>query len=138
MAGYLNKALIIGNLGRDPEMRYTQGGQAVTNFSVATSRRWTGPDGEQREDTEWHRIVAWGKLAEICNEYLSKGRSVYIEGRIQTRQYEDREGVTRYTTEIVALEMQMLGSRTQSDGGGGGGGGDDLGGEPIDVDDMPF
>ena len=92
MAGYLNKAMVIGNLGRDPEMRYTQGGQAVTNFSVATSRRWTGQDGEPREDTEWHRIVAWGKLAEICNEYLSKGSSVYIEGRIQTRQYEDREG----------------------------------------------
>ena len=139
MAGYLNKAMVIGNLGRDPEMRYTQGGQAVTNFSVATSRRWTGQDGEPREDTEWHRIVAWGKLAEICNEYLSKGSSVYIEGRIQTRQYEDREGVTRYTTEIVAREMQMLGSRPRSDDGGrGGGGGDDLGGEPIDVDDMPF
>ena len=141
MAGYLNKAMVIGNLGRDPEMRYTQGGQAVTNFSVATSRRWTGQDGEPREDTEWHRIVAWGKLAEICNEYLSKGSSVYIEGRIQTRQYEDREGVTRYTTEIVAREMQMLGSRPRSDDGGrggGGGGDDDLGGEPIDVDDMPF
>ena len=145
MAGYLNKAMVIGNLGRDPEMRYTQGGQAVTNFSVATSRRWAGPDGEQREDTEWHRIVAWGKLAEICNEYLSKGSSVYIEGRIQTRQYEDREGITRYTTEIVAREMQMLDRRPRSDGGGGdgggggGGGGDELGeGEPINVDDMPF
>ena len=140
MAGYLNKALIIGNLGRDPEMRYTQGGQAVTNFSVATGPRWAGPDGEQREDTEWHRIVAWGKLAEICNEYLGKGSSVYIEGRIQTRQYEDREGITRYSTEIVAREMQMLGRRPQSDGGdsGGGDGSDDPGGEPIDVDDMPF
>ncbi len=137
MAGYLNKAMIIGNLGRDPEMRYTQGGQAVTNFSVATSRRWAGQDGEQREDTEWHRIVAWGKLAEICNEYLSKGSSVYIEGRIQTREYDDREGITRRTTEIVAREMQMLDRRPRSDGGGGGGG-DDLGGEPIDVDDMPF
>ena len=137
MAG-LNKAMIIGNLGQDPEMRYTQGGQPVTNFSVATSRRWTGRDGEPREETDWHRIVAWGKLAETCNEYLSKGRTVYIEGRIQTRQYEDREGNTRYITEIVARDMQMLGSRSRSDGGGGGGGGDDLGGEPIDPDDMPF
>ncbi len=138
MAGYLNKAMIIGNLGRDPEMRYTQGGNPVTNFSVATNRRWTGRDGEPGEATEWHNIVAWGKLAEICNEYLSKGSSVYIEGRLQTRQYDDREGITRRTTEIVALEMQMLGSRTRSDGGGGSDGGDDLGGEPIDPDDMPF
>ena len=80
MAGYVNKAMIIGNLGRDPEMRYTQGGQAVTNFSVATNRRWVGRDGEPGEATEWHNIVAWGKLAEICNEYLSKGSSVYIRG----------------------------------------------------------
>ncbi len=138
MAGYLNKALIIGNLGRDPEMRYTQSGSAVTNFSVATNRRWAGRDGEQHEETEWHNIVAWGKLAEICNEYLSKGSSVYIEGRLQTRQYEDREGITRRTTEIVALEMQMLDRRSRSDGDGSGGGGDDLGGEPIDPDDMPF
>ena len=138
MAGYLNKAMIIGNLGRDPEMRYTQGGQAVTNFSLATNRRWVGRDGEPGEATEWHNIVAWGKLAEICNEYLSKGSSVYIEGRLQTRQYEDREGITRRTTEIVALEMQMLDRRARSDGDGGSGGGDDLGGEPIDVDDMPF
>lgn len=138
MAGYLNKAMIIGNLGRDPEMRYTQSGNPVTTFSVATSRRWTGQDGEPREETDWHRIVAWGKLAETCNEYLSKGRSVYVEGRIQTRQYEDREGNTRYITEIVARDMQMIGSRTRSDDGGGSDGGDDLGGEPIDVDDMPF
>ena len=141
MAGYLNKAMIIGNLGRDPEMRYTQSGNPVTTFSVATSRRWTGQDGEPREETDWHRIVAWGKLAETCNEYLSKGRSVYVEGRIQTRQFEDREGNTRYITEIVARDMQMLGSRTRSDGDGGGGGDDDgggVGGEPIDVDDMPF
>ena len=153
MAGYLNKAMVIGNLGRDPEMRYTQGGQAVANFSVATSRRWTGRDGEPGEETEWHNIVAWSKLAETCNEYLSKGSSVYIEGRIQTRKYEDREGITRYRTEIVAQHMQMLDRRPRSDGGGGdggggdggggdgggGGGGDEFGeGEPINVDDMPF
>ncbi|MDE2992401.1 MAG: single-stranded DNA-binding protein [Chloroflexota bacterium] len=135
MAGYVNKAMIIGNLGRDPEMRYTQSGQAVTNFSVATTDRLTGPDGEQHEVTEWHRIVAWAKLAEICNEYLSKGSSVYIEGRLQTRQYEDREGATRRTTEIVALEMQMLDRRPRSDGGGGG---DESGGGPIDDPDVPF
>ena len=136
MAGFLNKAMIIGNLGRDPEMRYTQGGQAVTNFSVATNRRWTSQDGEAHEETEWHRIVAWGRLGETCNEYLSKGSSVYVEGRIQTREYEDREGVTRRATEVVASEMQMLDRRQRADGGGGS---DDLGeGEPINVDDMPF
>ena len=136
MAGFLNKAMIIGNLGRDPEMRYPQGGQAVTNFSVATNRRWTSQDGEAHEETEWHRIVAWGRLGETCNEYLSKGSSVYVEGRIQTREYEDREGVTRRATEVVASEMQMLDRRQRADGGGGS---DDLGeGEPINVDDMPF
>ena len=134
----LNRAMIIGNLGRDPEMRYRQSGQPVTNFSVATNRRWTGRDGEPGEETEWHNIVAWGKLAETCSEDLSKGNSVYIEGRLQTRQYQDRDGNTRYITEIVAREVQMIGSRTRSDGGGGSDGGDDLGGEPIDVDDMPF
>ena len=135
MAGYLNKVMLIGNLGRDPEMRYTQSGQPVTTFSLATSRRWTGPDGQPREETEWHRIVAWGKLAEQCNQFLVKGRKVYIEGRLQTRKYDDREGVTRYTTEINAQVMQMLDRRPQE----GEAEGDDLGeGEPINPDDMPF
>jgi single-strand DNA-binding protein len=111
MAGGLNKAILIGNLGRDPEMRYTQSGVAVANFNIATSETWTNKEGEKETRTEWHRIVAFGKLGEICGEYLAKGRQVYIEGRIQTRDWEDKEGVKRYTTEIVANQMIMLGSR---------------------------
>ncbi|AOY59662.1 single-stranded DNA-binding protein [Desulfococcus multivorans] len=111
MAG-VNKAIIIGRLGQDPEIRYFQDGSAVANFSVATSEEWRDKEtGEKRERTEWHRIVAFRKLAEICGQYLSKGRQVYIEGRIQTREWEDRDGTKRYTTEIVANNMQMLGSR---------------------------
>ncbi len=110
MAG-LNKVMLIGNLGKDPEIRYTQSGQAVVNFSIATSRQWKDKDGEFRKETEWHKIIAWGKLAEICDQYLVKGKQVYIEGRIQTRKWEDRDGVTRYTTEIVADQMLMLGSK---------------------------
>jgi single-strand DNA-binding protein len=111
MAGGLNKAVLIGNLGRDPEMRYTQSGVAVANFNIATSETWTNKEGEKETRTEWHRIVAFGKLGEICGEYLAKGRQVFIEGRIQTRDWEDKEGVKRYTTEIVANQMIMLGSR---------------------------
>ena len=107
----LNKAILIGHLGRDPEVRYTPNGTAVANFSVATSERWTDNDGEKQERTEWHRIVAFGKLGEICGEYLFKGKQVYIEGRIQTRSWEDKEGVKRYTTEIVANQMLMLGDK---------------------------
>ena len=110
MAG-VNKVILVGHLGRDPELRYTQNGQAVANFSLATSESYSKRDGEREERTEWHRIVAWGRLAEICGEYLSKGRQIYIEGRIQTREWEDREGEKRRTTEIVAREMQMLGRR---------------------------
>jgi len=108
----INKAILVGNLGRDPEIRYTASGMAVANFTIATSERWKDKtSGEMQERTEWHRIVAWGKLGEICGEYLSKGKQVYIEGRIQTRQWEDKDGNKRYTTEIVANEMKMLGSR---------------------------
>lgn len=108
----INKAIIVGRLGRDPELRYTASGVAVANFSVATSEEWKDKDsGEKREKTEWHRIVAFARLGEICGEYLSKGRQVYIEGRIQTRDWEDQNGVKRYTTEIVANQMQMLGGR---------------------------
>lgn len=111
MAG-INKAIIVGRLGRDPEVRYTPDGTAVANFSVATSEEWKDKNsGEKRERTEWHRIVAFRRLGEICGEYLSKGRQVYIEGRIQTREWEDKDGNKRYTTEIVASQMQMLGSR---------------------------
>ncbi len=105
----VNKVILLGNLGSDPEVRYTPSGKAVANFSLATSEKYTNKDGEKEEKTEWHRIVAWGRLGEICGEYLSKGSQIYIEGRLQTRTWEDRDGNKRYTTEIVAHTMQMLG-----------------------------
>jgi len=147
MAG-VNKAILIGNLGADPEARYTQGGAAVTNFRIATSEKWTGKDGQPQERTEWHRIVTFGRLAETCRDYLSKGRQVYVEGRIQTRQWEDRDGNKRWTTEIVAQTVRFLGSRgdradapsspppaTDDDYYGGGG---DSSPPPIGDDDVPF
>jgi len=109
MAG-INKAILIGHLGRDPEIRYTPSGTAVANFTMATTETISSKDGGREDRTEWHRIVAFGRLAEICGEYLAKGRQVYIEGRIQTRDWEDREGKKRTTTEIIANTMQMLGS----------------------------
>ena len=113
MAG-VNKAIIIGRLGRDPEVRYTQDGRAIANFSVATSEEWKDREtGEKKERTEWHRVVAFGRLGEICGEYLAKGRQVYIEGRLQTRSWE-KDNVTRYTTEIVASNMQMLESKSSA------------------------
>ena len=121
MARGVNKVILIGNLGSDPELRYTGSGTAVCNFSLATTESYKDRDGNQVENTEWHRVVAWARLAEICGEYLSKGRQVYIEGQLQTRQWEDKDGNTKYTTEIKAREMQMLGSRDSGDGGGGGG-----------------
>ena len=114
MAG-INKAILIGNLGRDPEVRYTADGRAVANFSIATSERWKDKNsGEMQERTEWHRIVAWGKLGEICGEYLSKGRQVYVEGKLQTRSWE-KDGITRYTTEIIASDVQFIGARDTAD-----------------------
>ena len=121
MAG-VNKAILIGNLGRDPELKYTQSGQAVVNFSIATSENWTDKSGEKQERTEWHRIVAWGKTGELCAQYLSKGRTVYVEGRIQTREWEDREGQKRTTTEINAQTVTFIGGRGDSGGAAGGGG----------------
>lgn len=109
----VNKAILIGNLGADPELRYTPSGTAVASFNIATTERFKDKNGENQERTEWHSIVCWGRLGELANEYLKKGRSVYIEGRIQTRNYEDKDGIKRYKTEIVALQMQFLGSRTQ-------------------------
>jgi len=105
----VNKAILIGHLGADPELRQTQSGTAVATFNVATTERFNDRNGERQERTEWHRIVAWARLAEICNQYLKKGKQVYIEGRIQTRQWEDQSGNKRYTTEIVANNMTMLG-----------------------------
>jgi len=121
----VNKVILIGNLGRDPEVRYTPSGSAVCNVSVATTRNWKSRDsGEKQEETEWHRVVFYDRLAEIAGEYLKKGRPVYVEGRLKTRKWQDKEGKDNYTTEIIADQMQLLGSR---EGTGGGGGGDDHG-----------
>ena len=110
----LNKVMIIGHLGRDPEMRYTPNGRPVTSFSVATTRTWTSAEGERREETEWFNVVAWGNLAEICKAHLSKGQQVYIEGRLQTRGWEDEDGKKHFRTELVANEMILLSDRRQS------------------------
>jgi single-strand DNA-binding protein len=162
MAGGVNKVILVGNLGADPDMRYTPSGQGVCEMRLATSESWNDKNGQRQERTEWHRIVVWGKRAEICSKYLSKGRQIYVEGRIQTRNYDDKEGNKRYMTEIIANDVQFLGgggrdgardSRSSNGetreapppndadfgggfagaGGGGGGGG---GGGPDD--DIPF
>jgi single-strand DNA-binding protein len=139
MAG-VNKVILVGNLGADPEVRYTTSGSAVANFRIATSEEWRDKNsGEKQSRTEWHRVVAFGRLGEICGEFLHKGKQVYIEGRLQTRSWEDKDGNTRYTTEIVAREMQMLGAapgRDSREPDRGGGGMD----EPVTVpeDDIPF
>jgi single-strand DNA-binding protein len=140
MAGSVNKVILIGRLGKDPEMRFTPSGKAVTNFTVATNENWTDQSGERQERTEWHRIVTWGKLAENSAKLLSKGKQVYIEGRLQTRQWDDRDGNKRYTTEIVASTMQILspvngggGERSLGDEGSG-----DLMPGPQEFDDVPF
>lgn len=111
----VNKAIIVGRLGRDPEMRRTSTGTPVASFSVATDEKWTGQDGNKQSKTEWHNVVAWSRLAEICEQYLKKGKLVYIEGRLQTREWDDREGNKRRTTEIVASNMQMLSSRQEDE-----------------------
>jgi single-strand DNA-binding protein len=121
MAG-VNKVILIGNLGADPEVRYTPSGQAVANFRIATSESWNDKQGQKQERTEWHRIVAWAKLAELCGEYLAKGRQVYVEGKLQTRQWDDRDGNKRYSTEIVATQITFLGGRGEGATGGGGAG----------------
>jgi single-strand DNA-binding protein len=153
MAGGVNKVILVGRLGADPDMRYTPSGQGVCELRVATSESWNDKNGQRQERTEWHRVVVWGKRAEICSKYLSKGRQVYIEGRIQTRNYDDKEGNKRYITEVIANDVQFLGGgregggREKSDeappppsdaefGGYGGGGGGGGGGGPDD--DIPF
>ncbi|TDM08156.1 MAG: single-stranded DNA-binding protein [Ideonella sp. MAG2] len=123
----VNKVIILGNLGRDPEVRYTPNGAAVCNLRIATTRNWKSRDsGERQEETEWHSVVMYDRQAEIAGEYLKKGRPVYIEGRLKTRKWQDKDGNDRYTTEIVADSMQLLGGR-DGGGGGGSGGGDDEG-----------
>ena len=138
----VNKALLIGNLGRDPEVRFTPSGRAVARFPVATSEVWNDSDGNRQERTEWHNVVVWGKQAESCGQYLQKGRQVFIEGSIRTRSYDDKDGVKKYITEIIAQRVQFL--------GGGGGAGGSRGGSaresepegpiepPSGDDDIPF
>ena len=124
----VNKVIVLGNLGRDPEVRYTPNGSAVCNLRIATTRNWKNKDsGEKMEETEWHSVVLYDRQAEIAGEYLKKGRSVYIEGRLKTRKWQDKEGLDRYTTEIVGDSMQLLGGR-DSGGGGGGGSAEEEGG----------
>jgi single-strand DNA-binding protein len=126
----LNKVMLIGNLGKDPEVRYTTSGQGVASFSIATTEKFKNKSGDMEERTEWHNVVLWGKLAEIAKDYLSKGKTVYIEGRLQTRKWQDKDGRDRYTTEIVGDKMQMLSPK-------GGGGGGRSGGEPVAAYDDP-
>jgi single-strand DNA-binding protein len=140
----VNKVILIGNLGRDPEVRFTGGGRAVANFRIATSEVFSDAQGQRQERTDWHNIVVWGKQAETCGQYLQKGRQVYVEGSLRTRSYDDKDGNKRYVTEVVAQRVQFLG------GGGGGGGrsveprdpmGDEGGGGPgpaVPEDDIPF
>ena len=148
----VNKVLLIGNLGRDPEVRTTPSGQSVASFTLATSRRWKDRDGNRQEQTEWHNIVVWGKQAETASQYLTKGKQIYVEGRIQTRSWDDKtSGEKKYRTEVVCDNFQMLGSRGESGGGGsrhtedagdagggGGGFGGNAGGSFPDDDDIPF
>ena len=141
--GSVNKVILVGNLGRDPEVRYTQGGAAVANFTLATNEVWNDKSGARQERTEWHRIVVWGKTAEIAKEHLSKGKQVYIEGSIQTRQWDDREGNKRTTVEIKAQRLVMLGRAGMGEGGGEPRGGgapqmDVMGDEAPPDDDIPF
>ncbi len=143
MAGTVNKVILIGRLGKDPEVKYTQGGTAIARFSLATDEFWKDQNGERQQRTEWHNIVAWDKLADICGQYLTKGKQVYIEGKLQTRSWEDKEGNKRYTTEIRADNMVMLGTRGDSGTGGGEKAGPAApagapGGGEITDDDIPF
>jgi len=136
-----NLAILIGNIGADPEIRYTPNGTPVATFSLATTERWKGDDGQVQESTEWHRVVAWNRLAEICGEYLGKGSKVYIEGKLKTRKWKDNSGNDRYTTEIIAREMKMLSPRPHSggsDAGGYGSGGESFPEPPPMGDDVPF
>lgn len=153
MAGGINKVILIGNLGADPEVRFTPSGQAVANFRIATSESWNDKTtGQKQERTEWHRIVVWGKLGELCGEYLKKGRQCYVEGRLQTREWTDKENKKNYTTEVVANTVQFLGGGARGAEGGYQAGGsktsgsgfepsanppDDMGGPPP-ADDIPF
>ena len=138
MAGGVNKVILVGHLGADPDMRYTPSGQGVCELRLATSESWNDKNGQRQERTEWHRIVVWGKRAEVCSKYLAKGRQVFVEGRIQTRTYDDKDGNKKYITEIIAADVQFLGGGKGEGGPGGGPGGgkgrSDDGPPPADGD----
>ena len=146
--GSVNKVILVGNLGRDAELRYTPGGAPVATLNMATTEVWNDKGGQKQEKTEWHRVILWGKTAESLNEYLVKGKQIYVEGRLQTRQWDDKDGNKRYTTEIKADRITLLGGgggrggggmdRTASSHSGGGGGMDEPPMEPITDDDIPF
>lgn len=138
MAG-INKVILIGHLGADPEVKTITGGNTVARLSVATSEKWTDRDGNKQERTEWHRVNAWGKLAELCQKYLSKGRQVYVEGRLQTRSWEDQQGQKKYATEIVANAVQFLGPKQGERSSSGGVDSDGFGSDPnMDPNEIPF
>jgi single-strand DNA-binding protein len=140
----VNKVILVGNLGRDPEVRSTTSGQQVATFSIATSRKWKDREGNRQEQTEWHNIVCWGRQAEVAGQYLTKGKQIYVEGRLQTRSWDDKQsGEKKYKTEVVCDNFQMLGSRGDSaaGGSGGSGGGSNYSSDPqgpADDDDIPF
>jgi single-strand DNA-binding protein len=147
--GSVNKVILVGNLGRDAELRYTPGGAAVATLNLATTEIWNDKEGQRQEKTEWHRVILWGKQAETLNQYLQKGKQIYVEGRLQTRQWDDKDGNKRYTTEIKADRITLLGGGGGGGGRGGGGGGgmerpashgggDEPPMEPITDDDIPF
>jgi single-strand DNA-binding protein len=138
MPGSLNKVMIIGNVGRDPEMRYTPNGAPVTTFSVATNRRWNNAEGQPQEETEWFRVVTWNKLAETCNQFVTKGSQVYVEGRLRTRSWDGQDGQKHYTTEVVAQMVQFLGSPNRPRPSEAPGAADDAFGGDIEPDDIPF
>jgi len=144
----VNKVILIGRLGSNPEVRFTPSGSAVANFNVATNESWNDKNGQKQERTEWHRIVVWGKLAQLCGEYLAKGRQVYLEGRLQTRQWQDKEGQTKYTTEVIANTVQFLGAgKGEGAGAGASRGNEETGSQAPQVpmeepsfteEDIPF
>lgn len=136
--GSLNKVMIVGRLGRDPEVRYTPGGQTVCSFSVATDAKWTNKAGEKQEKTEWHRVKAWAKLAEIVAQYLGKGSQVYVEGRLETSEYTDKQGVKKYSTEVIASDVQFLGSKGDGAGRGSSVPLGSTGAGESPQDDVPF
>ncbi len=140
--GSINKVILIGRLGSDPEVRYTPSGAAVANFNVATNRGYKDKEGNWKDETDWHRVVVWNRTAEFCKEYVKKGYRVYVEGRLQTRSWEDQSGQKRFTTEVVALDVQLLESQQQSSGAGGSAGAPMEMEPPADMeisqDDVPF